>query len=74
MLPTRLIVRVRRIAGQLLYPVLDQIVPPRLNFTGQIQLFGVGSEILDGCFLINGRLVSTEPFQDRPDSVMYSNR
>lgn len=70
MLPTLLIVRVGRIAGQLFDPVLDQVVSPLLDFISQIQLFRVGSKILDGFFLIDGRLVSTEPFQNRPDSVI----
>jgi len=70
MLRTGLIVRVRRIVGQLLDSVLDQIVSPSLDFTGQIQFFGVGSEILDGLFRIDGRLVGAELFQDRPDFVI----
>jgi len=66
-LRTRLIVRVRRIVGQLLDAVLDQVASPFLDFTGQVQPFGVAAEILDGFFLINGRLVDTELFEERSD-------
>lgn len=67
---TWLIVRGRRIVGQLLNPILDQVVSPLLDFTGQVQLFGVVSEILDCFFPIDGCLVSAKLFQDRSDFVV----
>lgn len=60
---TLLVNRVRRIVGQLLYTVLNQVVSPFLDFTGQIQRFGVRPEMLDAGFRISGCLVCAELFR-----------
>ena len=53
-----LVVLVRRFAGQSLYAVLDQAVPPFLDYTIQIQAFSVGSETFDGFPTISGTISS----------------
>jgi hypothetical protein len=40
--------------------ISNQIVPPRLDLTGQIELLGMGAEIVDGRLLVDARLVSAD--------------
>jgi hypothetical protein len=65
-----LTVRVRRATGQFVQSVSDELVTPLPNFAGEVDLFGMGSKVFGDRSLPDGRFVSSELLEKRPDFVV----
>jgi len=61
------IIRVRRVTGQFLQPILDKVLTPLFDLSCQVEFFGMSAKILDNICLVDIRLVGTELPEERSD-------